>query len=376
MGLEGLRSGMQPEQVALLKRRNYSFHPLSTAGQLDAFSLLSLAWLPVLAFVFVLCLLTSTEFRFGSEGLVSVLYYVGLALILLFPAGSFALLVAGVFSATIGTDTRVRPSAVAYWMWWPFWKLALVLVSVAAATSIGDYLYTTQFLPHSRLERMQAYRDVDPRQVSGKRMNDAGIVQFSSVAGVDRARSGCIKNDARYCVAPIVAGGQLQPNANASQDLFMAGVDCCTCPGEFRCGAWSLPATPGGLRVVDPARVAQFGLAVQEWAATHGRRADRPIFFEWVTDPLTVHDEQYARGVQLKVMSLIAAPIALTLAFVVLNGALQLLQRIGWVRPVEMPKAAPNLAQALSRRFLPQMHKHWADEEENWQPPAMKYVIL
>mmetsp|Transcript_95636 Transcript_95636/g.276323 ORF Transcript_95636/g.276323 Transcript_95636/m.276323 type:complete len:378 (-) Transcript_95636:73-1206(-) len=377
MGFEQLRTGVPPEHMSLLKRKSLSIHPLSSVGQLDVCKLIMLVWQPIAVFVFALFLLTSTAFRYSSEGVNTAICFIGVALLLLFPAVALALLIAGVCSA--GMRTHVRPSAVVYWTWWPFWKLALCLLAAWLGSSIGNYLYTTQFLPHSRLERMQAYRDVDPKVVSGKRLQDAGIVQFSNMTGVDRTRSGCIKNSVKYCVAPIVSGGELQAGIDQSQDLFMAGTDCCGCPGEFRCGAWSTPATLGGLRVVDESRRAQFDLAVQEWAATHGKRLDKPIFFEWVADPLTAHDEMYSRGMQIKALALLAVPMMLIIIALLLNGSLHLLQRLGLAKPLEMPQAAPGLGQALSKRFLPHISAHDSkqmDEEENWHAPPTKYVIL
>merc|ERR1719401_690631 len=121
------------------------------------------------------------------------------------------------------------------------------------------------------MQRLQAYSGIDPSSVSGKRLQDAGVVAFNASAGVDRMRAGCLKNGATFCVAPVVPGGELSPDSSKTQDLFMVGTDCCSCPGEFRCGDWNIPKPLGGLRVFDADKHSLFKLAAEERAVTHGR---------------------------------------------------------------------------------------------------------
>mmetsp|Transcript_107145 Transcript_107145/g.308285 ORF Transcript_107145/g.308285 Transcript_107145/m.308285 type:complete len:384 (-) Transcript_107145:259-1410(-) len=383
MGFDALQKGhgdlLPVEQLALLKRRNFGLHPLSTASNLDRWKLLGLTWQPVSIFVLSVCLLTADGFRFSSEGVVRVLHAVGVLALALFPAFGLTLLLVGVVSALAGT--RVRPSAVMYWTWWPWWKLVLCVSAAWAGNSIGNALWHNQFLPHLRLQRMQAYSDVDPRTASGKRLQDAGAVAFSPSAGVDRMRSGCIKNRARYCVAPILPGGELKgSNSSTTQDLFMVGVDCCDCPGEFRCGSWALPSPPGGLRIVDPEAHDRYMAVAEEWAATHSQVVGRPIFFEWVSDPMAALDTLRARGVQLKALALLVGPLLIVLAALALNGLLIMLHRLGAVALVQAPPLPPpGLGQAMSLRFLPGLHEHHAQqrmEQEAFYEAAPKYVIL
>lgn len=377
MGFNDLRPNVSSEQLALLKNRNFSIHPLATAGHLNTWRLLSLTWQPILIFVFTLALLTATDFRYSGEGAVTVVYYVGLVALFLFPVGALALLLFGVTVA--GTNSRARPSAVVYWTWWPFWKLVLCAVAAWIGSSIGNHVWHNKLYPHARMQRLQAYSEIDPRSVSGKRLQDAGVVAFNASAGVDRMRAGCLKNGATYCVAPIVFGGELAPDSSKTQDFFMVGKDCCSCPGEFRCGDWNIPKPPGGLRVFDAGKRDLFKLAAEEWAATHGRSLGRPIFFEWVADPVTAYNDLRTRGLQLEMLSLVVIPLAIVLVTVALNGILELLIHANLVAPIETPLPPPGLGQALSAHVLPHMHRHYnlqREEQDAMHASGAKYVML
>jgi len=377
MGFEGLRPDALPEQQALLKGRAFSIHPLSAAGHLDGWRVLECTWQPILVFLFTLVLLTTPGIRYGAEGTTAVLQYVGLTVLLAYPVGAVALLLVGVGAAAAGT--RVRSSAVAYWAWWPAWKLILCALAAWAGSSLGNSLWHTQLYPHARMERMQAYSGVDPRTATSTRLQDAGVVAFTASAGVDRTRSGCLHRGSTFCVAPIVPGGELAANSSEErQDFFMAGVDCCSCPGEFRCGAWDVPAAPGGLRIFDADRNDHFRLAAEEWATTHGRTLRRPMFFSWVTDPVAAYKELYDRATMVKAFALVVGPLTIVLAAVALNGAIGLLVGAKLAAPIETPLPPPGLGRALSSQLLPHMHRHYMlqQEEGGGAAPLVKYAVL
>lgn len=373
MGFDELRSAALPsEQVALLKGQNTGGRLLGIAGVLSNWRVLELAVQPVLAFVFTLLLLTTVNFRYENERLLVCLYYLGLLAVLVTPVLGAGLLLLNVAASS----ERVRPPNVVFSAWWPFWRLVLCAGAAFAGSSIGNHLWYEQFFPHTRMERLQAYNNVDPREVGGKRLQDAGVVGFNDSAGVDRTRSGCLKDGATYCVAPIVAGGELAAAASAvlgtipTQDLFMSGMDCCDCPGEFRCGDWDVPMPLGGFRVFDAARHGYYRLAAEEWAATHQKSLGQPIFFEWTADPVRAFNELHAKGMRLKVSALLICPVLVVLTTVVLNSVLGMLCRSGWATPIEtFPALAPGLGRAMSSRFLRQT-------KEQQEAYDAKYVIL
>lgn len=369
-----LIGGVPSEQQALLKRRNFSIRPLSAAGQLSAWRLLVLIWPPVVAYLFTLLLLTWADFRYTSAGLMSVLYYVGLFFLLLAPVIGIGLLVAGV--AHTRMEARVRWSAAVYWSWWPFWRFVLCVAAVACGTYIGNDLWSNKLLPYVRLARLQAYSNVNPHASGGRRLQDAGVVAFNSTVGVDRTRSGCLKNGATYCVAPITIGRDVvldSGDGTWTQDLFMAGVDCCDCPGEFRCGDWSSPQPPGGLRLFNPERDSFFRLAAEDWASTLHRSVGHPLFFEWKADPLVAFNDLSRTGNHMKTMALLIGPILIVLAAVVLNGLLKLLCHIGWVVPLETALPPPGLGRAMRSHFTPHMHY---DRSQGGDVDQTKYLVL
>lgn len=367
--------GVPAEQRALLKNRNFGIRPLSTAGHLSAWRLLSMTWQAILIYIFTLLLLTAADFRFTNAALMSVLYYVGLALLMLVPVVAIGVLVAGVVSTRL--QSRVRFSAAVYWSWWPFWRFMLCVAAAACGTYLGNALWNQHFLPYTRLARLQAYSNIDPRINGGKRLQDAGVVSFNASAGVDRTRAGCLKNGATYCVAPIIIGKDvvkdlLGGDAHPTQDLFMAGVDCCDCPGEFRCGDWDRPLQLGGLRVFDATRHSFYTLAAQDWSATLHRSLGHPLFFEWTAHPMQTFQDLNDKGNHLRMLAFLAGPSLIVLATIALNGLLALLCRAGLAAPIETPVPPPGLGRAMRSHFMP--HMHYNQHKDDDMDP--KYLIL
>lgn len=370
--------GSSGEKLALLRGRSFGIQPLSTAGHLSTARVLLLSLQPSMVLIFLLLLLTEVDFRYSHEQAFNALYYVGVFAALSAPVVAVGLLVCGVLATY--AQARVRASAVVYWTWWPFWRFMLCIAAAAAGSWIGNYIWYHQLLPHARMERLQAYGNVDPRAASGKRLMDAGVVAFNASAGVDRTRSGCLKNGATYCVAPIVFGKELVAGLGVgggpegTQDLFMSGIDCCDCPGEFRCGDWNVPLPLGGFRVFDATEKSFYLLAAQEWAATHQKSIGQPIFFEWTADPAASFRKLYSKGAQLKVTAILLGPCAFAAAMSLLNGLLALFCHYGLAEPIETPVPLPGLGMALSSRFTPHMHRRQQSAGDGSDDP--KYVIL
>lgn len=339
------------EQQSLLESKNFSLRSLSTQGHLDVGQVFLFSLQPSGVFLFSATILALPAFRYGSEGLIAVVHAIGLAVLLGMPAIALGTLVFGIAMAKL--HSRVRWSAVFYWTWWPFLKLVLFIAAAVLGTMLGNYLWVNKFYPYTRLGELQAYQNVDPARVSGVRLQDAGVVSFSDSAGVDRTRTGCLQNRVTYCVAPIVPDGQISEGADRvphkRYDLFMAGVDCCSCPGEFRCGDWRKARQPGGLRVIDE-RSSFFQLAADDWAATHGKEVGHPVFFEWVDDSVDSFKGLYSEGLRLLLVALLTVPSACLVLAAVLNGVLRVLLRLGVVAPLETPLPTRGLAALLGGR--------------------------
>lgn len=369
---------MSSEQKALLESRSFGFRPLATSGHLNLWKVFEVTLQPLFIFLFALIVLILPA-RFNNAPLLNLVWGVGLFVMLIFPTVALIVLAAGIISMKI--KSRVKWPAVIYWTWWPLWRWVMCVVAACFATQLGNFFWFNQFMPYAQLNRLQAYREVNPATVSGVRLQDAGMITFNASVGVDRSRIGCIKNGATWCVAPVVNGGQIPvQNSNGEHyDLFVAGVDCCTCPGEFRCGDWNQPGAFGGYRVLNEQNRRFFQLASEDFATTYGKEVRHAIFFEMVSDPLAVYHELWGRGLQLIVLTFICVPFAFFSVALVLNGLLKFLYDRGVAEPVDAPMPPPGLGRALSAHLLPKMYNHYMKEQEQqtaWLNNDPKYVIL
>eukprot|EP00429_Kryptoperidinium_foliaceum_P057213 CAMPEP_0176078448 /NCGR_PEP_ID=MMETSP0120_2-20121206/39230_1 /TAXON_ID=160619 /ORGANISM="Kryptoperidinium foliaceum, Strain CCMP 1326" /LENGTH=304 /DNA_ID=CAMNT_0017412193 /DNA_START=111 /DNA_END=1021 /DNA_ORIENTATION=+ len=173
-------------------------------------------------------------------------------------------------------------------------KLATILLVVAslAAFVVGDLIYWYFSQPFYLLESLRAYEDVDPADVDGVRLMDAGRVQFSegSRLALDFAMS--YTSWDIYCVAPITTSEGLpsQGSQLGTYDLWAVGVNCCkSAETHFRCGEYDNPKARSGLRQVSAEQRPYLHLAVQQAEAAYNIQANHPLFFYWVEDPL--HEE-------------------------------------------------------------------------------------
>lgn len=367
-----------PEQRNLLQSRTFSLRPLSTAGDLSFGRLFRLIWLPVAVFAFTVLVLVATSIRYSSPTLDSIILYSGLTVLLAYPTVALGLLVFGVVVARL--HARVRWSAVMYWAYWPFWKLAMCLIAAAIGMQIGNYLWFSYFYSHQRYQNLQAYSGINAETTAGVRLMDAGIVTFDEGTGVDRMRISALKNGAVYCIAPILKNGTLQanPNDDSTYDLFMVGTDCCD-NGEFRCGEWNLPGVPGGMRLLNEQATAMYRLASQDWATTYSKTVMHPIFFEWTSDPISAYTGMLTRGYKILALSLFLFPAATMIVAILLNGIIHLLADSGVATTLSAPLPQGSVGRMLSSRFLPDIYKKQEEvrsQQQSWLTPDPKYVIL
>jgi len=166
---------------------------------------------------------------------------------------------------------------------WGLFGVVIVAVACVCGTEIGDYAFSVYTRNYYELKHLEAYRQVDPGITYGEQLLDAGRIQFTGQAWIDRAKAGCYQTRTRFCIAPIVshpAGISVLP-ATGSFDFFAVGKDCCNCPDQdFRCGDWNRSAA-GGLRMIDEVDRTYYQLAVDQWSATYNKHVKTPIFVYW-----------------------------------------------------------------------------------------------
>lgn len=243
--------------------------------------------LPWTMFCFIFGVLTF-PIHFNMDRLVAV--YVVASLFLILCIGTWA---------WVEREARRRQSFTNP-TWCPFLFVCLLFAWIVGLI-LGSINYAVLMKPYMQLMTMNRYTDVDPLLMRGGQLQDAGIVQFVNDSKVDISKAMGFRNYDMYCVAPISVEGpsSLPPDplaprrglwrqgvATTELDFWVVGKNCCNehgrginCPG-FDVGGLS------GLRLTEDSDRAFYRLAVQEAEALYGIRANHPIFFNWVHDPM------------------------------------------------------------------------------------------
>lgn len=386
MNFSGGVSGVSPEQQRLLKSNSHGFGQLTSSGRPAPLEFLQLLTLPLLIFGFtVFCLCSSL--RYQNEAVLDHVLLYGVILLLAVPTVTLLVFVVGIVLSR--QRTLVSWPAVVYWGYWPFWKAALCWAALYASCQLGNHVWSAYLLPSMQLADMQVYKNIDPAEVSGVRLQDAGVVDFSQSTGVDRTKGSCLRNGAVYCIAPIVVGGEFNTSKTSGvQDLFMAGKDCCSCSGEtvgeFRCGDWSKPISAtgyakqiGGLRVVNQVDADFYRLAAQDWSATFQKEVNHAIFFDWVDGPALTLEESRTHGQRVLAGAVLLAPLALMAAALALRGGFAYLRYTGNAVPTGAPiPVGTGLPEKVNQHLLPEMHADNLERQAQMSGEAMRYSVL
>jgi hypothetical protein len=183
-----------------------------------------------------------------------------------------------------GTKQRHEPK-------WYVFVFATCLFAWVLAVVGGEANYYTNMQPFYDILNLNTYSSVDPSQVRGQQLMDAGRVTFSEGTRLDLRKSMGFRNSDRYCVAPITMSraNESSPSLEplATYDFWAVGINCCSGnKADFHCGEFSNPNAHGGLRFLhDEEARPFFRLAVQQAEAAHGIKATHPLFFTWMQDP-------------------------------------------------------------------------------------------
>jgi hypothetical protein len=170
----------------------------------------------------------------------------------------------------------------------PTWSLFLFGSCVLAwvlAFAFGSFNYT--LAGQLRIyEQLYYYVDVNPSQVPGREVQDAGRLFFAAGSHVDVSKAMSFKAASTYCVAPVVSNVTVE---RPSFDFWAVGLDCCGTQGsDFRCGAdLHSRKAAAGLRDLDEGPRGYYRLAVQSAEASYNIRAEHPVFLLWMPDPVS-----------------------------------------------------------------------------------------
>jgi hypothetical protein len=164
---------------------------------------------------------------------------------------------------------------------------ATCLFAWILAVVSGEVNFYSNMQPFYDVLNLNTYSSVDPSQMRGQQLMDAGRVGFSANAKLDHRMAMAFRNSNRYCVVPItVSRGNESFLPLATYDFWAVGINCCSGDkADFHCGEFSNPRAHGGLRLMQEEARPFFRLAVQQAEAAYGIKAEHPLFFTWMQDP-------------------------------------------------------------------------------------------
>eukprot|EP00933_Yihiella_yeosuensis_P049951 TRINITY_DN475_c0_g1_i1.p1 TRINITY_DN475_c0_g1~~TRINITY_DN475_c0_g1_i1.p1 ORF type:complete len:303 (+),score=61.90 TRINITY_DN475_c0_g1_i1:65-973(+) len=167
-------------------------------------------------------------------------------------------------------------------MWYAYSFLAVGLATVLG-TVLGNMNYFLNMKPYYDIASLNTYPSVSPAREKGQQLMDAGRVYFTGNTGIDSTKAIGFRATDRYCVAPIISGSE----PLASYDFWAVGVNCCSdTAADFRCGEYKNPRARSGLRMMRDDQRPFFRLAVQQAEAAYNIKAQHPLFFYWMQDPV------------------------------------------------------------------------------------------
>lgn len=165
-----------------------------------------------------------------------------------------------------------------------WWAYALFMCTVAASMSflLADVDWLNNLRPFYDWSTLNHYYNVNPNEMRGNQLMDAGVVSFKSGSKLDLGRAMGFKNAHVYCVAPIILGNETSTN----YDFWAVGLDCCSeHVTNYACGEFDNPQALSGLRLLSDNQRQFYRLAVQKAEVDHNIKANHPMFFTWMSNP-------------------------------------------------------------------------------------------
>mmetsp|Transcript_10885 Transcript_10885/g.24731 ORF Transcript_10885/g.24731 Transcript_10885/m.24731 type:complete len:324 (+) Transcript_10885:109-1080(+) len=168
----------------------------------------------------------------------------------------------------------------------PTWFIFLFITSLLAwglGVAGGNSNYSVNMDVFYSFNNLNTYSAVDPQTTRGQQLMDAGRVLFVEGSRLDVSKSIGFKSKETYCVAPVTRGN----SDLVLYDFWAVGKDCCSGnKPDYHCGHFNSPGAIAGLRLMEDSDRAYYRLAVQQAEAVYGIKADHPLFFEWLEDPI------------------------------------------------------------------------------------------
>lgn len=178
-------------------------------------------------------------------------------------------------------DPRLEPT-------WYMFGLVATMIAWFAGVMAGDINYFRNMMPYYDIMNLNVYPQVNPAELHGQQLMDAGRVIFTKESKLDIDKSMGFRNMDLYCVAPVTVSSQNGTLTSLDNyDFWAVGKDCCSGEnGNFHCGEFNNPRAHGGLRLMRDRERGFYRLAVQQAEAAYNIKASHPLFFHWMQDPV------------------------------------------------------------------------------------------
>jgi hypothetical protein len=182
--------------------------------------------------------------------------------------------------AKSANDPRREPT-------WYIFTFGTCIIAWVAAVVGGDINFYKNLQPFYDIMNLNIYPSVDPSRMRGQQLMDAGRIIFTEDTKLDITKSMGFKNLDMYCVAPITVNQPVSDMPLATYDFWAVGLNCCSGDKpDFHCGEFANPRAHAGLRLMRDDQRSFFRLAVQQAEAQSNIKAQHPLFFYWMQDPM------------------------------------------------------------------------------------------
>lgn len=192
---------------------------------------------------------------------------------------------------------------------WLIFLTATCLLAWVLGITAGETNYHMHLEPFYDLSNLKSYKKIEPARHKGQQLLDAGSVWFEPGTKLQLNMSMGFKSQEMYCVVPIVTPRTRFDTGNTydsatqgrnmqSYDFWAVGRNCCSggIHANFHCGEFNNMRASAGLRLMHDDERPYFRLAVQQAEAAFNIRADMPLFFYWMHDPVAKKDEYHENG--------------------------------------------------------------------------------
>lgn len=172
--------------------------------------------------------------------------------------------------------------------WFTYLAIA-IFIAIVAGIALGAYNYITYLEEYYEVMDLKVITNINVTTEKGQDVMDAGVLQFSEGTMLSDDMAWHFKYSTTYCITPVISNSSVLTVAPMlSYDFFAVGTDCCSeTASDFRCGDYDDLSVRSGLRIIDDTAIKYYTLAVEQAISLYSINSPHPIFFQWLSEPLT-----------------------------------------------------------------------------------------